>query len=337
MRWGIVEKVRLVLAGIPLAIARRVLCPVHWRCWRRWPSRRPRSRTDVLGALPPQAAQQLDAAVATLPAPPQAVQRAVEAVPPAADVVRKAPQSAAAPVEQTVSGSPPPAGPGRVDNPVAAVNDAAATVQGAATDVRRRAPALSASPVALPALDETLRGLGDTLRGRLDSLVGAVAPLLADIGLGKLTHVSPARPATPGSPAAAHARQPCPVRRHRRSGRHPRRGGSTPLLGLAHLLQGCLGSASRGRGRWPPRIADSKEGSRPGGRGGRPSSGRLPLRSSPRAAGACRTGRAEALAQARCRAGTPAAGALRLRARAPWLVPHGDPRSVRLEQEKGTR
>ena len=74
-------------------------------------------------------------------------------------------------------------------------------MQGAATDVRRRAPALPASPVALPALDETLRGLGDTLRGRLDSLVGAVAPLLADIGLGKLTHVSPARPATPGSPA----------------------------------------------------------------------------------------------------------------------------------------
>ena len=192
---------RLVLAGIPLAIARRVLMSGALALLATLAFAAPSFATDVLGALPPQAAQQLDAAVATLPAPPQAVQRAVEAVPPAADVVRKAPQSAAAPVEQTVSGSPPPAGPGRVDNPVAAVNDAAATVQGAATDVRRRAPALSASPVALPALDETLRGLGDTLRGRLDSLVGAVAPLLADIGLGKLTHVSPARPATPGSPA----------------------------------------------------------------------------------------------------------------------------------------
>ena len=195
---------RLVLAGIPLAIARRVLLSGALVLLATLAVAAPSfaAATDVLGALPPQAAQQLDAAVATLPAPPQPVQRAVEAVPPAADVVRKAPQSAAAPVEQTVSGAPPPAGPGRVDDPVAAVDDAAATVQGAATDVRRRAPALPASPIALPALDETLRGLGDTLRGRLDSLVGAVAPLLADIGLGQLTHVSPARPATPGSPAA---------------------------------------------------------------------------------------------------------------------------------------
>lgn len=132
---------RLVLAGIPLAIARRVLMSGALALLATLAFAAPSFATDVLGALPPQAAQQLDAAVATLPAPPQAVQRAVEAVPPAADVVRKAPQSAAAPVEQTVSGSPPPAGPGRVDNPVAAVNDAAATVQGAATDVRRRAPA----------------------------------------------------------------------------------------------------------------------------------------------------------------------------------------------------